>query len=68
MVTFVAGLAIVLTALSALVFLAIITLVCYGAIDNLRRFMSKKETLPPPDKAAERTYGQQYFDRAVSKD
>ena len=68
MVTFVAGLAIVLTALSALVFLAIIILVCYGTIDNLRRIYRQNEVLPPPDKAAERTYGQQYFDRAVSKD
>ena len=68
MVTFVAGLAIVLTALSAIVFMILIGLILYSTIDNLRRLMSKGEVLPPPDKAAERTYGQQYFDRAVSKD
>ena len=65
---FLMGTAILLTGLSIIGFLIIIALIVFGAMDNLVRMFRKQEVLPPPDKAVERVYGQQYLDRAVSKD
>ena len=68
MVTFIAGVALVLTALSGIVFLLLIGLIVSETVRSLYRLLRKEKALPPPDRAAERTYGQKYFERAVSKD
>lgn len=70
MADFVAITAVILTLLSVGVFAAIIGLVLWDLALSVakRRKRKAREVLPPPDKAAERTYGQQYFHRAVSKD
>jgi hypothetical protein len=63
MVTFIMWVAIVGTALCALVFATLIVLILLSLGSKAKNY-----ALPPPDKAAERMYDQQYFDRAVSKD
>jgi hypothetical protein len=54
--------AIIGSALCALVFLTLIVLVLFSLGSRMKNY-----ALPPPDRAAERMYGQQYFDRAIGK-
>ena len=58
-----------LSALAGIVVLIIVGVIAYGAIGSLYRAVTRKpEILPPPDRATRRTYDQQYFDKAVSKE
>lgn len=68
MVTFILWTACILTGLCALVFLAVGVVVTMGVVNMWRKRRALRHPLPPPDRAAERTYGQQYFERAVKKD
>ena len=63
MVTFILWVAIIGTGLCVLVFLTLLCLIGYSLATSVKNYV-----LPPPDRAAERMYDQQYFDRAVSKD
>ena len=46
------------------VYLALLTLIIFRVSHKTR---GTGEVLPPPDRAAERPYGQQYFERAIGK-
>lgn len=63
MVTFIMWVAIIGTGLCVLVFLSVLALIILMLGNSVKGYV-----LPPPDKAAERMYGQQYFDRTMSKD
>jgi hypothetical protein len=58
-----------LSALAGLTLIALAGIVIYCLSKDLYRTLRHKpEVLPPPDKAASRTYDQAYFDKAVSKE
>jgi Na+-transporting methylmalonyl-CoA/oxaloacetate decarboxylase gamma subunit len=63
MVDFIMWVAIIGTGLCVLVFLSVLALIILMLGNSMKNYI-----LPPPDKAAERMYGQQYHDRIVSKD
>jgi len=63
MVDLILWVAVIGTALCVLVFLSVLALIILMLGNSVKGYV-----LPPPDKAAERMYDQQYFDRAVSKD
>ena len=54
--------AIIGSALCVLVFLALTVLILFSLGSRVKDYV-----LPPPDRAAERMYGQQYFERAIGK-
>lgn len=59
--------AVVGTGLAALVFLLVVALM-FASLFNYIRDKTNNHSLPPPERVAERMYGQQYFERAVKKD
>lgn len=59
--------AIIGTGLAAIVFLILFALIL-AALFNYIRGETNNHSLPPPERVAERMYGQQYFERAVKKD
>ena len=63
MVDVILWVAVIGTGLCVLVFLSVLALIILMLVNSMRN-----RILPPPDKAAERMYGQQYFDRTMSKD
>lgn len=67
MVDVIMWVAIIGTGLAATVFLILFALM-FAALFNYIREKTSSHSLPPPDHAAERMYGQQYFERAVKKD
>ena len=67
MLDFIIWVAIVGSAMCMLVFLALIVVVMMSIVDAYKRRMESHAVLPPPDKAADRTYGLKYFYRANGK-
>jgi len=59
--------AIIGSALCVLVFLTLAVLILASGVDMWRKKRALRHPIPPPDRAAERMYGQQYFDRAIGK-
>jgi hypothetical protein len=58
-----------LSALAGIVFMVVAAVGIYClSTDLYRATISKPEVLLPPDRATRRTYDQQYFDKAVSKE
>jgi heme/copper-type cytochrome/quinol oxidase subunit 2 len=65
MLDFIVWVAVISTGLSALVFLVVIGLIFASVFDHFKR--KGNSNLPPPDKAAERSWSQKYFERAIGK-
>jgi uncharacterized iron-regulated membrane protein len=51
----------------AAVFLVLAVCIIISIVDMWRKRMSLLQVLPPPDKAAERTFSQRYFERAIGR-
>ena len=66
MLDFVVWVAIISTGLAVLVFLTILALIFASLFDYFRS-KGNSNSLPPPDKAAERSWSQKYFERAIGK-
>jgi len=66
MLDFIIWVAVISTGLSALVFVAVIGLIFASLFDHFRS-KGNSHSLPPPDKAAERSWSQKYFERAIGK-
>ena len=67
MLDFVLGVIVICTGLCVLTFFALGIVVGMWCIESWNRKRASRYPLPPPDRAAERMYDQQYFDRAVGK-
>jgi hypothetical protein len=67
MIDFILWVALIGTALCALVMLTLIVTIIVSVADAWRRHKALRGVLPPPDKAADRTYGLNYFYRANGK-
>lgn len=61
------GIICALVAVAVAVWIAVLFVMVTNVIDNYRKRSSRQVALPPPDKAAERMYGQQYFERAIGR-
>lgn len=63
MIDFVTWVIFISVGIAACVWLTLIGLI----LARLAEYRPNRYALPPPDKAAERMHGQQYFDRAIGK-
>lgn len=66
MINFIAAVAFIGVGICAIVFVVLIGYI-FSDLYQAMRHGKKRYALPPPDKAAERMHGQQYFDRAIGK-
>jgi hypothetical protein len=65
MLTFVLWTVYIATGLAALVWLTLVCVVLASIKSNWHR--TAQGNLPPPDKAAERSWSQRYFERAIGR-
>ncbi len=63
MITFITYVAVIGVGIAAIIWLTVIGLI----LARLAGYSPTRYALPPPDKAAERMHGQQYFERAIGR-
>ena len=67
MIDFITWTAFILVSFCLGVFTLLFVVIILNIVSWWKFRVSLKTPLPPPDKASERMYGQQYFDRAMKK-